>query len=75
MKLGTLTVTGYIPLGVDGLSLGWSRDKHRMVFQWTTEGFARKNKLYKTQDPCTLISTLGIGEATYSLKIDGSLKA
>ena len=67
MRLGTLTITGLIPNYLDGLFLGYS-DRRSIRFEWMTDGFVRKGKLYKTLDPDRLIDVLGIKEATYSLK-------
>jgi len=66
MKLGTLTITGLIPNYLDGLFLGYS-DRRSIRFEWMTDGFIRKGKLYKTLLPERLIDVLGIKEAAYTL--------
>jgi len=73
MKLGTLTITGLIPNYLDGLFLGYS-DRRSLRFEYTSNGFTRRNKLYKTFDPTALIEALEIKDAAYSLKIQADLK-
>ena len=67
MRLGTLTITGQFPNNLDGLFLSHSAEA-KIVFKWTTDGFIRKGRLYKTQDPAHLIQALGVLNSKYSLK-------
>ena len=71
--IGTLIIYGSFPQSLDGLFLGYSESKS-IRFSWTVEGFERKGKLYKTQDPAKLIELLGVIDARYTVSISKKIK-
>lgn len=60
VKLGTLTITGYLPIDLSG---GKSNFEKKMRYTLTQQGYVRGGKLYKTFDPQEMLKASGLVDA------------